>query len=125
MKQQIIDSSSLIIFDLDGTLVRSRCRIEPNIREALTQLADLCDLAVISGQSLEQMRQQISPNLPEESPFTIILPESGNIAFKKGQLLWQELIKEELLTTARNHIDDLLRAFSQSMEKPHVEIRQC
>lgn len=75
-----------VIFDLDGTLAESKLPLTKEMAVALKSLADKMPIAIISGASFNQFKEQFFPNIPEDFHWNnlYLLPASGTQMFKRG-----------------------------------------
>jgi hypothetical protein len=81
------------IFDLDGTITRSRQTITSEVLQALSSLGGE-DVSIISGASEEQIKQQLAGFQPK-----FILAQSGNETD-----FWKSKLTEEERSEIINHI---------------------
>jgi len=93
-----------VVFDLDGTLTKSRSVISRDMTESLRELEGLYDVVIISGGQKSQMVKQI-PWL-EDSLFTI-MSQSGCYAEKEGEVLWEKNLSIQDLQSVLLHLDDI------------------
>lgn len=101
----------LIIFDLDGTLAKSKSSIDNEMAELLKSLLDVALVAIISGGDWSQFEKQILDYLPKKSLLKklSILPTSGTkyYQFKKD---WEKLYAENFTNEERKKILDSLHS---------------
>lgn len=77
-----------LFFDLDKTLTASRSPLAPAHQELFDRLCDGKDVVVVSGGSLPQIREQVTPRFDGRY---FSLAQSGNQAVdKNGNELWNE-----------------------------------
>ena len=85
----------LIIFDLDGTLAKSKSAIDAEMANLLTQLLNVAHVAIISGGDWPQFQKQVLKELPKNLSLEklSILPTCGTkfYAYKKD---WEQLYAE-------------------------------
>ncbi|OHA16797.1 MAG: HAD family hydrolase [Candidatus Taylorbacteria bacterium RIFCSPHIGHO2_02_FULL_45_28] len=91
-------SKKLIIFDLDGTLGRSKCPLDPEIGKLLQKLIAIKKVAIISGGGYPQFQTQILNAFPVgENNFSnlFLVPTSGTRLYTwRGT--WNEQYAEHL-----------------------------
>ena len=101
----------LIIFDLDGTLAKSKSPIDKEMAELLRNLLEVAQVAIISGGNWPQFEKQVLNHLPKESLLEklSILPTCGT-KFYKYQNGWKELYAENFTDEERKKILDSLHS---------------
>ncbi|HEA22023.1 hypothetical protein LCGC14_1416730 [marine sediment metagenome] len=69
----------LIIFDLDGTLARSKSAIDAEMAELFYHVLHVAKIAIISGGDWPQFEKQVLQHLPKKTPLDklVILPTCG------------------------------------------------
>lgn len=84
----------LYLFDVDGTLTKSRGSIEPEFYEFLQkQVKSLCSLGVVGGSDFGKIAEQL--NGPEViNNFDYVFAENGLVAFKQGKELARQNIQK-------------------------------
>lgn len=101
----------LIIFDLDGTLAKSKSAIDEEMAERLIQLMDVADVAIISGGDWPQFEKQVLSHLPENYAHErlSILPTCGTkfYQYKEG---WKKLYAENFTEAESKKIVSSLHA---------------
>ncbi len=85
----------LIIFDLDGTLAKSKSAVDQEMAELLNNLLDLTLVAIISGGDWPQFQKQVLSQLPSKSKLKklMILPTCGT-KFYRYEEDWEKLYEE-------------------------------
>lgn len=74
-----LTAKQIFIFDLDGTIAESRLPIEPPMPALMAALALRGYVAIVSGASLPQIREQFLDRLPPVRDGRLyLLPEGGN-----------------------------------------------
>jgi len=77
-----MEKFDLIVFDIDGTLTRSKLPPDAEMAELLCQLMSKYTVAIISGANYKQFKSQILDNLPCQSEHMknlYILPADGTV----------------------------------------------
>lgn len=101
----------LIIFDLDGTLAKSKSAIDQEMAELFNSLLKVKQVAVISGGDWPQFEKQILDHLSEKPLLKklSILPTSGTKYYQfKNE--WTQLYEENFTDEERKKIIDSLNA---------------
>ena len=99
----------LIIFDLDGTLAKSKSPIDKEMAHLLNNLLEVAQVAIISGGNWPQFEKQVLDHLPKKSSLEklSILPTCGT-KFYKYEKEWKELYAENFTDEERKKIMDSL-----------------
>jgi HAD superfamily hydrolase (TIGR01484 family) len=96
----------LIIFDLDGTLTKSKSPIDPDMADLINKLIAIKKVAIISGGGYPQFQEQLISKLPtkvDNYSNLLLLPTSGTRLYSwKG--LWQEQYAENLSQKEKEEI---------------------
>lgn len=104
-------------FDLDKTLTTSRSPMAPGHQEIFERLCNTRDVVVVSGGSVEQIREQVTPRF--EGKY-FVLAQSGNHALDmSGAELWREEISEAQSAVVHETIEKLKRYFSFPVADEH------
>lgn len=111
---------SLIVFDLDGTLAKSKSALDDEMAGLLTRLLGVVKVAIISGGDYPQFQTQVLGRLPAAGNLAnlSILPTSGTKFFSyDGE--WRKLYSEDLTDAEKQKIEDSLeKAVAQSGLQP-------
>ncbi len=110
----------IIIFDIDGTLTRSKQSLESEMAELISQLLKKYKVAIISGASYKQFEWQILASLncdSEELKNLYLLPVDGTVlcVYQGG---WQCKDSETLSTDEKEMIK---KAFENVFEKSGLD----
>ena len=101
---------SLIIFDLDGTLAKSKSALEKSMADLLDKLLTVAKVAVISGGAWPQFEKQLLSNLPKDDKLNdlYLLPTSGTKFLKYDDGKWNQLYAEDFTKDDKKKIIDAL-----------------
>ncbi|MGO3183868.1 MAG: HAD-IIB family hydrolase [Aequorivita sp.] len=101
----------LIIFDLDGTLAKSKSAIDKEMAELLTNLLEVAQVSIISGGDWPQFQKQVLSHLPKKALLKklTILPTCGT-KYYEYKNDWKELYEENFTDEERNQILDNLQS---------------
>ena len=111
---------SLIVFDLDGTLAKSKSPVEKEMADLLEKLMGVTKVAVISGGGWTQFETQLLSNLPRDDRLKqlSLLPTSGT-RFLRYDGTWTELYAENFRPEDKAKIIGALnKALDQSGLRP-------
>ncbi|MBK5243965.1 MAG: HAD-IIB family hydrolase [Eubacteriaceae bacterium] len=101
----------LIIFDLDGTLAKSKLPIDKEMAGLLSNLLEVAQVSIISGGDWPQFEKQVLEHLPKKALVKklSILPTCGTkfYQFKKE---WKQLYAENFTDGERKKILDSLHS---------------
>lgn len=105
----------LIAFDLDGTLAESKQPLEAKMGEALADLLEVADVAVISGGDWPQFDKQVASRLPARADrFRLwLMPTTGTKLYTHREGAWAAVYAELFDDEQKRHI---LQAFDASLE---------
>lgn len=110
MSEATVDSRTLCLFDVDGTLTAARQRVTPEMDDFLQQLRRRVRVGVVGGSDLIKIREQLGNNVVQKVDY--VFAENGLVAYKNGQLLAVQSIQaymgEELLQDFINFCLDYL-----------------
>ncbi len=112
---------SLIVFDLDGTLAKSKSALDDEMAALLKGLLAVVKVAIISGGDLPQFQTQVIDRLPAGSVLEnlSLLPTSGTKFFTYSDGRWQKLYSEDLTEAERHTIEAALeQAVAQAGVQP-------
>ena len=106
----------LIVFDLDGTLAKSKSALDPEMSTLLHDLLGVAKVAVISGGDWPQFEKQLLSHLPkDESLINLsVLPTCGTKFFRYSGN-WTKIYSEDFAADEKKKIiDSLNKAFQES-----------
>jgi HAD superfamily hydrolase (TIGR01484 family) len=107
---------TLIIFDLDGTLAKSKSPIDDSMAALLTKLLGVIKVAIISGGAWPQFESQVLSHLPKDNSLEhlSVLPTSGT-RFLQYDGQWRQLYAEDFSDADKEKIIAALnKALDQS-----------
>ena len=112
----------LIIFDLDGTLAKSKSPIDQEMAELLKSLLDVAQVSIISGGDWPQFEKQVLDHLPKNSLFQklSILPTCGT-KFYQYKDDWKELYEENFTVEEKKQI---LESLNEAIKNSKLEIKK-
>ncbi|MBE1526918.1 hypothetical protein GGC65_001374 [Sphingopyxis sp. OAS728] len=105
----------LVAFDLDGTLAESKQPLPPEMAEALADLLEVIDVAVISGGDWPQFDKQVASRLPERADRARLwlMPTTGTKLYTHANGEWRPVYAELFDDEQKREI---LNAFDASLE---------
>ncbi|KAI1293793.1 Phosphomannomutase [Halotydeus destructor] len=93
-------NDTICLFDIDGTLTKSRQKIKPDMEEFLVRLSEKVTIGLVGGSDLNKIAEQMLPesgsadeackNLIKK--YRYVFAENGLIAFKDGSKLKTDTI---------------------------------
>ncbi|WP_174285556.1 HAD-IIB family hydrolase [Sphingomonas bacterium] len=86
----------LVAFDLDGTLAESKQPLQEPMGEALADLLDVANVAVISGGDWPQFEKQVASRLPARADVTKLwlMPTTGTKLYRFEAGRWHAIYAE-------------------------------
>lgn len=104
----------LIVFDLDGTLAKSKASLDTEMTALLGLLLGVVKVAVISGGDWPQFEKQLLSNLPHDERLKnlFLLPTCGTKFFKYAGS-WEKLYSEDFTDAEKEKI---IRSLKQVVE---------
>lgn len=113
---------NLIIFDLDGTLAKSKSAIDEEMSALFKNLLDVAQVAIISGGDWPQFEKQVLDHLPKKTALRklCILPTCGT-KFYQFKEEWKRLYAENFTEEERNKI---LENLHQALEASNLDIKK-
>ena len=111
---------SLMVFDLDGTLAKSKSPLETDMADLLEKLMAVMKVAVISGGAWVQFEKQLLANLPQNDRLKqlSLLPTSGT-KFLRYDGQWTQLYAENFTPDDKTRIIGALnKALDESGLRP-------
>ena len=101
----------LIVFDLDGTLAKSKAALDDEMSTLLGRLLHVVKVAIISGGDFPQFQSQVVGHLPADSDLgnLSLLPTCGTkfFVYDGG---WKKLYSEDLSPEQKQKIESALEA---------------
>ncbi len=110
----------LIIFDLDGTLAKSKSAIDTEMSELFSALLKVAKVSIISGGDWPQFEKQVLNHLPKAALLKkiSILPTCGT-KFYKYESDWQKLYEENFTVEERTKI---LESLHGAIKESNIEV---
>ncbi len=112
----------LIVFDLDGTLAKSKSPIDTEMANLLKSLLEVTQVAIISGGDWPQFEKQVLDQLPPKTLFNklSILPTCGT-KFYQYKNDWIELYEEIFTAEEKNKI---LNCLNSAIKAANLDIKK-
>lgn len=89
-----MDTSTLCLFDVDGTLTAARQTVTPDMAEFLQKLRSRVRVGVVGGSDLVKIKEQLGNDVIEKMDY--VFAENGLVAYKNGQLVSIQSIQAHL-----------------------------
>ena len=105
----------LIVFDLDGTLAKSKSPLDTEMSALLHELLGIVKVAVISGGDWPQFEKQLLSNLPHDERLVnlSLLPTCGTKFYQYGGS-WKKLYSEDLTADEKEKIIGSIRKATEA-----------
>jgi len=79
--------TTIVLFDIDGTLTEPRKRADPEMIEFLKELRKKVVVGTVGGSDFAKAKEQLGDNILDLVDYCF--PENGTIAYKDGKLFSQ------------------------------------
>lgn len=112
----------LIVFDLDGTLAKSKSAIDAEMTELFDKLLAVAHVSIISGGDWPQFQKQVLEQLSKKTDLKklTILPTCGTKFYQyKGD--WEKLYEEKFTDDERKTI---LENLKEAIKKANLDIQK-
>ncbi len=111
-------NKKLIVFDLDGTLTKTKSDMESDMSHALTSLLEVRQIAIIGGGSYQQFKKQFLKNFkcPPSLLSKLYLFPTTATSFYRYDGGWKKVYGFELSKKERAHIK---KAFKEVLAEIH------
>lgn len=105
----------LVAFDLDGTLAESKQALKDSMGQAIADLLQVAEVAVISGGDWPQFYKQIVGNLPAHANLTRLwlMPTTGTKLYTFSDGHWVRVYAELFQEKEK---DSILKAFDEALD---------
>lgn len=112
-----VTENTLIAVDLDGTLVKSKLAIEPDMAAVVCKWLKTHKFVVISGAMFSQLKIQILNDLPTDAHLEnlILLPTTGQSFFEFKNNEWTETNPEKMPEADIQKIFDAFKKIPQEL----------
>ena len=112
---------TLVLFDVDGTLTKSRLTIERPMIETLEKLIKIenLDLGIVGGSNLKKQKEQLLEK--NFHYFKYLFSENGLVAFKDGELINKTSIIDAL---GEDNIKRLINTSLQYMSTLEIPVKR-
>uniref|UniRef100_A0A1A8EMN4 Phosphomannomutase n=1 Tax=Nothobranchius korthausae TaxID=1143690 RepID=A0A1A8EMN4_9TELE len=84
MSENTADTSTLCLFDVDGTLTAARQCVTPEMKALLEKLRTRVRVGVVGGSDLSKIQEQLGDDVIQTVDY--VFAENGLVAYKNGQL---------------------------------------
>lgn len=89
-----MDTTTLCLFDVDGTLTAPRQKATPEMLEFLQQLKTRVRVGVVGGSDLCKIKEQLGEDIIQKMDY--VFAENGLVAYKNGELLSVQSIQAHM-----------------------------
>ena len=86
--------STILLFDVDGTLTASRQEITPEMKSFMLNLCEKVSVGLVGGSDFPKIREQVGSEIINKVDF--VFAENGCVALKKGEVFFEESISTEV-----------------------------
>lgn len=108
-----------VVFDLDNTLALAFERLSPRTTAGLSKLLERIPVAIMSGATIERMKEYVLPTLPEGTNLAnlYLFPNTGASCYVCNKGEWQRAYNH---TFTKQEFDAAVKAVSEGMEKTGI-----
>ncbi len=103
--QEIPRDKSVVVFDLDGTLVESKSNMDAEMGSLLAELLIRNKVAIIGGASFEQMASQLPDSIFKSSNL-FLFPLGGGSFYVYQDEKWQKIYSQNLTDEEKKKISE-------------------
>ncbi|XP_045567658.1 phosphomannomutase 2 [Salmo salar] len=82
---EAVDTTTLCLFDVDGTLTAARQRVTPGMEDFLQRLRRRVRVGVVGGSDYIKIKEQLGDDVVEKVDY--LFAENGLVAYQNGQLV--------------------------------------
>lgn len=86
--------STILLFDVDGTLTASRQEITPSMKAFMLDLCTKVSVGLVGGSDYAKIREQVGDEIIKSASF--VFAENGCVSLKQGQVFHEESISSEV-----------------------------
>ncbi|CAL1546197.1 unnamed protein product [Lymnaea stagnalis] len=94
MASEIRDTSTICLFDVDGTLTPSRQLVKPHVEEFLQQLKQKVLVGLVGGSDFVKIAEQMGGHKDLLNRFDYVFAENGLVAYKGTTQIGQQNLKK-------------------------------
>jgi phosphomannomutase len=111
---------TMIAFDLDGTLAKSKQPLDKKMAKLLGDLLEVASVAVISGGDWPQFEKQVVSRLPKKARLQrlFIMPTTGTKLYRFEQGEWRAIYAENFSDKERKAIRN---AFDEALDEAGIK----
>lgn len=112
---------TLVLFDVDGTLTKSRLTIEQPMIDILTKLNEIpdLDLGIVGGSNMKKQKEQLLEK--NFHFFKYLFSENGLVAYKNGEIFNKTSIVDEL---GEENIKRVINTALEYMSKLDIPVKR-
>lgn len=86
--------STILLFDVDGTLTASRQEITPSMKAFMLDLCQRVPVGLVGGSDYNKIKEQVGDEIIKSASF--VFAENGCVALKQGKVFHEESISSEV-----------------------------
>lgn len=117
----------LVLFDVDGTLTKSRNAITVEMDQFISELQKKVTVGLVGGSDLRKIAEQMSPNTGDDDEkrikdliqkYPYVFPENGLIAYENGQLIGKHSLLSMISETNLQRFINFCLAYLSKIDLP-------
>ena len=111
------DESTMVLFDVDGTLTKPRNPVTDDMLQALEQLRERVKVALVGGSRIGLIEEQMGAEILRKVDY--VFAENGLSAYRHGELFASTSIKETLGEQALQRLINECLYYIAALQIPH------
>ncbi len=122
--EMVPKDKKLIVFDLDGTLTKSKFDLDEEMAELLKKLLENKMVAVIGGAKFETFEHQLLSKLQTPSELLnnlFLFPTTATTFYKYNGSRWKEVYRDELSNKEKNQVFSAFEKTFKELNYEHPE----
>jgi phosphomannomutase len=108
-----MQNKNLLLFDVDGTIAESSCKIDDEMYKLFIELSKTYDLGIVGGGKYEKIKEQLDKSV---NLFTHIFAECGCVYYKKFDLIYVKNLRNHNLYPKINILVKLALSFISNVD---------
>lgn len=112
------ETSTIFLFDVDGTLTNPRQKISSEMRNKLSSLKNKYTIGLVGGSDFCKMKEQIGDDILQVVDY--VFSENGTVAYHHGNLIHRISMSEHI---GENNFNDLVQICLDYIDKLELPVK--